>query len=488
MDLRFTPEEQEFRQEVRSFIAANLDKETHASMVAGHRPSKEQIVAWQRILNKKGWATVDWPAEFGGTGWSIIKRHIFREEVQAHPAPEPLAFGVDMVGPVIITFGTKRRRRNFCRASLSRGLVVPGLFRARRGLGPRLAARLAARVATAIITSSTARRPGRPWRNMPTGSSASSAPIRNVKAAGRHLLPAHRHEVAGHHREPDHQCSMAADEVNEVFFDNVKVPVENRVGDENKGWTYAKFLLVERAVGHRRRRRAPRKAARGCEDRRAETRRAGAAHRGPKIRRQDRRSRDRAEGARISRELRALANEQNKGKGSRVPRPRSSRSAAPRSSSGSPSSPSRRRAITASSAKISTPRSATTRRIAPEWMRLPRRTYFNMRKVSIYGGSNEIQRNIIAKQILRTLNFGILGKPPSASTLFSGSHASWISISPMSSASCATMWSASPRGPRPRPRVRHGAASAGSNSRSLGFWPFPSPRKTAASDGARSRR
>ena len=83
MDLRFTPEEQEFRQEVRSFIAANLDKETHASMVAGHRPSKEQIVAWQRVLNKKGWATVDWPAEFGGTGWNIIKRHIFREEVQA---------------------------------------------------------------------------------------------------------------------------------------------------------------------------------------------------------------------------------------------------------------------------------------------------------------------------------------------------------------------------------------------------------------------
>ncbi|MBV8964184.1 MAG: acyl-CoA dehydrogenase family protein, partial [Hyphomicrobiales bacterium] len=82
MDLRFTSEEQEFRQEVRSFIAANLDQETHASMLAGHRPSKDQIVAWQRVLNKKGWATVDWPAEFGGTGWNIIRRHIFREEVQ----------------------------------------------------------------------------------------------------------------------------------------------------------------------------------------------------------------------------------------------------------------------------------------------------------------------------------------------------------------------------------------------------------------------
>ncbi|MBV9588604.1 MAG: acyl-CoA dehydrogenase family protein, partial [Hyphomicrobiales bacterium] len=113
MDLRFTPEEQNFRQEVRSFIAGNLDKETHASMLAGHRPSKEQIVAWQHVLNKKGWATVDWPAEFGGTGWNIIKRHIFREEVQAYPAPEPLAFGVYMVGPVIITFGTEDQKRKF---------------------------------------------------------------------------------------------------------------------------------------------------------------------------------------------------------------------------------------------------------------------------------------------------------------------------------------------------------------------------------------
>src|SRR5271169_6088725 len=111
MDLRFTSEEQAFRREVRAFIGDNLAKETHAALAAGHRATKEQIVAWQRTLNKKGWATVDWPKEYGGTGWDTIRRHIFRDEIQAFPAPEPLAFGVYMLGPVIITFGTAEQKK-----------------------------------------------------------------------------------------------------------------------------------------------------------------------------------------------------------------------------------------------------------------------------------------------------------------------------------------------------------------------------------------
>ena len=116
---------------------------------------------------------------------------------------------------------------------------MPGLFGAGLGLRPRsLTTR---RCATATTTSSTARRPGRRWRSMPTGSSAWCAPTRR-QAAGRHLLPADRHESPGITVRPIITID-GAHEVNEVFLDNVRVPVENRIGEENKGWTYAKFLL-----------------------------------------------------------------------------------------------------------------------------------------------------------------------------------------------------------------------------------------------------
>ncbi|MGC1575624.1 MAG: acyl-CoA dehydrogenase family protein, partial [Beijerinckiaceae bacterium] len=247
MDLRFTPEEQEFRQEVRSFIAANLDKETHASMVAGHRPSKEQIVAWQRILNKKGWATVDWPAEFGGTGWSIIKRHIFREEVQAHPAPEPLAFGVYMVGPVIITFGTQEQKKKFLPriANLDdwwcQGFSEPGsgsdlasLKTAARRDGDHYIvngqktwttyAQYANWIFCLVRTDPQA---GKPQEGI-------SFLLIDMKSPGVTLRPI--------------VTVDGGREINEVFLDDVKVPVENLVGVENRGWDCAKFLLSNERV------------------------------------------------------------------------------------------------------------------------------------------------------------------------------------------------------------------------------------------------
>jgi alkylation response protein AidB-like acyl-CoA dehydrogenase len=247
MDLRFTPEEQEFRQEVRSFIAASLDKETHASMLAGHRPSKDQIVAWQRVLNKKGWATVDWPAEFGGTGWSIIKRHIFREEVQAYPAPEPLAFGVYMVGPVIITFGTQEQKKRFLPriANLDdwwcQGFSEPGsgsdlasLKTAARRDGDHYTvngqktwttyAQYADWIFCLVRTDPQAAKP----------QEGISFLLIDMKSPGVTLRPI--------------VTVDGGREINEVFFDDVKVPVENLVGVENRGWDCAKFLLSNERV------------------------------------------------------------------------------------------------------------------------------------------------------------------------------------------------------------------------------------------------
>ena len=105
MDLRFTPEELAFRDEVRAFFRVNLPESIRTKLVEGKRLAKDDIVTWQRILNKKGWAVANWPVEWGGTGWTPVQQYIFQEELQQTPAPQPLGFGVTMVGPVIIAFG-----------------------------------------------------------------------------------------------------------------------------------------------------------------------------------------------------------------------------------------------------------------------------------------------------------------------------------------------------------------------------------------------
>ena len=98
MDLAFTKEEVAFREEVRQFFKDNVPPETRRKLVEGRHLSKDEMVTWWRILNKKGWAVPHWPVEWGGTGWSSVKQYIFREEMQQTPAPEPLPFGVNMVG------------------------------------------------------------------------------------------------------------------------------------------------------------------------------------------------------------------------------------------------------------------------------------------------------------------------------------------------------------------------------------------------------
>ena len=135
MDLRFTPEEIAFRDQVRAFMQDKLPAAIRAKLIEGRRLSKDDMVNWQRILNAKGWAVPHWPKEWGGTGWSPVEVYLFRDEMQQAPAPEPLPFGVNMVGPVT---GRVRQRGAEEKVSAadrqSRRLVVSGLFRARLGL------------------------------------------------------------------------------------------------------------------------------------------------------------------------------------------------------------------------------------------------------------------------------------------------------------------------------------------------------------------
>src|SRR5262249_2864822 len=113
MDLRFTADELKFRDEVRGFMRTALPPEIRNKLVEGRRLKKDDIVAWQRILNAKGRATPHWPAEWGGENWSSVQQYIFQEELQQAPAPPPLGFGVTMVGPVIIAFGSEAQKKRY---------------------------------------------------------------------------------------------------------------------------------------------------------------------------------------------------------------------------------------------------------------------------------------------------------------------------------------------------------------------------------------
>src|SRR5260370_7045621 len=111
MDLRFTPEELAFRDDVRAFFRANVAGGIRSELGEGKGLAKGEIVTWQRTLNKKGWAVANWPVQWGGTGWTPVQQYIFQEELQLTPAPQPLGFGVTMVGPVMIAFGSEAQKK-----------------------------------------------------------------------------------------------------------------------------------------------------------------------------------------------------------------------------------------------------------------------------------------------------------------------------------------------------------------------------------------
>src|SRR5438105_3107006 len=113
MDLRFSPEEIAFREEVRAFIQDNLPDDIREKLQLGHKTEKPDIVRWQRILNKKGWAAYSWPKEWGGPGWTPTQRMMFLEEIQSFPAPEVNPFNITMIGPVLIQFGSDEQKQRF---------------------------------------------------------------------------------------------------------------------------------------------------------------------------------------------------------------------------------------------------------------------------------------------------------------------------------------------------------------------------------------
>src|SRR5690242_10440134 len=247
MDLRFTAEELAFRDELREFLAANLPQDIRERMRLGHAPSKEDVVTWQRILNRRGWAAYSWPKEYGGPGWTPVQRMIFLEENQLAPAPEVSSFNITMLGPVLIQFGTEEQKQRFLPRAANiddwwcQGFSEPGA-------GSDLAS---------LKTS--AKREGdhyivngqKTWTTLAQYADWIFCLVRTDPAAKKQsgisflLIDM---KTPGITVRPIVTIDGGR-EVNEVFFDDVKVPVENRVGQENKGWDYAKFLLGNERTG-----------------------------------------------------------------------------------------------------------------------------------------------------------------------------------------------------------------------------------------------
>ncbi len=247
MELRFSAGETAFRDEVRAFLKRALPEHIRAAMLQRRHLGRDDLVAWQRILNKQGWAVPFWPREWGGTGWTPVQRYIYLLELQRAPAPEPLSFNVGMIGPVLIAFGSEAQKKRFLPrlANLDdwwcQGFSEPGA-------GSDLAA---------LRTS--ARREGdgyvvngqKMWTTLGHHADWMFCLVRTDAAAKKQkgismLLIDMR--SPGITVRPVVTIDNAH-ETNEVFFDAVRVPVENLVGDENAGWTYAKFLLGNERSG-----------------------------------------------------------------------------------------------------------------------------------------------------------------------------------------------------------------------------------------------
>jgi len=247
MDLRFTPDEVSFREDIRQFLAGSLPAAIREGVRARRHISREHMVQWQRILNQRGWAVPAWPKEWGGTGWSAVQRYLFTEALHSEPAPEPLSFNVNMLGPVLIAFGSEAQKRRFLPriANLDdwwcQGFSEPGAGSDLASLRTQ-----ARREGDVYIVNGQ-----KMWTTLGHFADWMFCLVRTDSQVARQrgismLLIDMR--SPGVTVRPIVTLD-GSHETNEVYLDDVRVPIENLVGAENAGWTYAKFLLGNERTG-----------------------------------------------------------------------------------------------------------------------------------------------------------------------------------------------------------------------------------------------
>lgn len=240
MELKLSAQDAAFRDEVQTFIAENYPAEMRVPNPETDL-TKEQSLLWHRILHRKGWVAPLWPREYGGPGWTSTQRFIWEQETSRAGTLPPLAFGVTMVGPVIFTFGTNAQKQRFLPRILSgddrwcQGYSEPGAGSDLASLKTRAVRDRDNYIVNGHKTWTTLAQHA-DWIFCLVRTDPAAKPqagisflLIDMRSPGITLRPIITMDVAH--------------EVNDVFLDNVHVPVANRVGEENKGWSYAKFLL-----------------------------------------------------------------------------------------------------------------------------------------------------------------------------------------------------------------------------------------------------
>jgi pimeloyl-CoA dehydrogenase large subunit len=397
MELRYTAEEIAFRDELRQVFRTRIPAEIRRKVSEGRALARADYVTSQKILHAAGLATPNWPVEWGGKDWSPVQRYIFVEELQANAVPQPLGFNVTMVGPVIATFGSEAQKRRFLPGTASLDIWWAQGF-SEPGAGSDLAS-----------LKTTARREGehfvvngqKTWTTLGQYADWIFCLVRtdpgakkqqgisfiliDMKTPGITVRPIIT--IDGGH------------EVNEVFFDEVKVPAENLVGELNKGWDYAKFLLSNERIGIARIGMTKERLARVKRLAQETPAGDGTVWDDPDFRRRLAWSEIELKALEIT-QMRVVA----------AQRSRAADKPDPSSSilkiKGSEIQQQATQLLMDVAGPYAAPRPEREEdglnlpSVGPEWADAAAPLFFNFRKVSIYGGSNEIQRNIIAKAFL----------------------------------------------------------------------------------------
>ena len=248
MDLNYSPEETAFRDEVRAWIRENLPTELRDKVLTYRELTKEELLRWHKILAKKGWVAPSWPKEWGGTGWTVVQRYIFEEECGTAGTPPIVSFGVRMCAPVLLRFGTDAQKQRFLPRIYNgddfwvQGYSEPGAGSDLASLKTRAVRDGDHYVVTGQKIWTTLGHYGdwifclvRTDTKTEKRQDGISFLLIDMKTPGITVRPIVLMDQ-GH-------------EVNEVFFDEVRVPAEHLVHEEGKGWTVAKYLLGYERMG-----------------------------------------------------------------------------------------------------------------------------------------------------------------------------------------------------------------------------------------------
>jgi pimeloyl-CoA dehydrogenase large subunit len=399
MDLRFTPEEIAFRDGLRQFFRSEIPAGIRRRVSEGQELAKDDIVTSQRILNAHGLAVPHWPAEWGGRDWTPIQRYIFTEELQQAAVPLPLQFNCYMIGPVIAAFGSDTQKRRFLPRISNlddwwcQGFSEPGAGSDLASLRTRAVRDGDHYVVDGQKTWTTLGQHA-DWifclvRTDPAAKKQAGISFLLIDMTTPGVTVRPIITIDGRH------------EVNEVFFDGVRVPAENLVGEENKGWDYAKFLLANERTGIARIGLSKERIARVKQLARTVPAGAGTMWDDPAFRSRVVAAEVELKALEIT-QMRVVAAQKN-GEGGGKPDPASSILKIKGSEL--------QQVATELLLDLAGPAALAWRAddMVPgsndlladlDWAGFAAPTYFNARKVSIYGGSNEIQHNIIAKAIL----------------------------------------------------------------------------------------